>query len=93
MRRNTFELEIAVLQATQRPTLYTHIMYKAQTNTTTVKQIINKLLAKGFMITTKSPVKPNQQCKSANSKRIFYVTTPKGEQILKTALTLLKEMA
>ena len=92
-RRSPFEIEIAILETTRHPILVSHIMCKTGSNLVITKQITNKLLTKGFIVTTECPIKPHQKSKNTNSKRTYYAITPKGEQILKTALALLKEMA
>ena len=93
MRRNIFELKIAVLKATTQPILSTHIMYKVRLNPNETKQILKEHLNKQLITTTKYTTKPQAKCRSSNSKRTYYVITPKGQELLKTAETLLKEMA
>ena len=93
MRRSIFELKIAVLKATTQPILHTHIVYEARLNGNITKQILKEYLNKQFVTTTTCPTKPKTRCKNFNSNRTYYVITLKGQEILKTAETLLKEMA
>ena len=73
MRRSTFEVQIGILNilAQYGPLKPTHIMYNANMNCTTLKQLLDRLIQHGLVVEQK-----------LGKKRKLYSITEKGQRVL-----------
>lgn len=93
MRRNKFEMKIAILEALQgNPLRTTHVMRKANINCNVLCSLIEFLLKRGFI--ERMDDEPKNQHRKRNIKHYsskFFHLTEKGHKAL-TNYNLLKEL-